>query len=63
MTALMTDAKSALSEPAKEACHRGELEDTLFADDTLLISRYGPHLEEYMAAVERTSLDYGLQIH
>jgi hypothetical protein len=39
------------------------LEDILFADDALLISRHGKHIEEYMAAVEQKGLDYGLQVH
>jgi hypothetical protein len=63
MTVLMHDAKGMLSEGAKLACQRSELEDVLFADDTLLIGSHGPHIEEYMAAVERAGLEYGLQIH
>ena len=63
MTVLMTDARATLSGAATAACDRDELEDTLFADDTLLISRCASHLEEYMAAVEEKGRDYGLQVH
>eukprot|EP00973_Karenia_brevis_P044169 6119247-Karenia_brevis.AAC.1 len=59
----MTDAKAMLSEAAQNAYERGDLEDVLFADDTLLISRCGAHIEEYMTAVEQRGKDYGLQIH
>ena len=51
MTVLMHDARSMLSHAASHACTKGELEEVLFADDTLLISCCGSHLEEYMAAV------------
>ena len=37
--------------------------DVLFAGDTLLIGDNSAHVEEYMAAVERCGLDYGLQLH
>ena len=63
MTVLMSDARGMLSEKAKIACERGELEDVLFADDTLLLGSHGPHVEEYMKTVERAGLEYGLQIH
>jgi hypothetical protein len=63
MTVLMWDARNALSTEAKLACDKGELEDTLFADDTLLIGRCGEHIEEYMAQVELKGRDYGLQVH
>jgi hypothetical protein len=63
MTVLMTDAMNGLSENAKAAYDRDDLEDTLFADDTLLISKTATHLEEYMAAVEERGRDYGLQVH
>jgi hypothetical protein len=45
------------------ACALGELEDVLFADDTLLISRTSEHLQEYMAAVTKCGAEYGLQVH
>ena len=63
MTVLIQDARSMLSDGAKHACTKGELEEVLFADDTLLISCSGSHLQEYMAAVEKCGADYGLQIH
>ena len=63
MTVLMTDARAMLSTAAQTAIANDELEDVLYADDTLLIGRSGRHIEEYMAAVERSGLDYGLQIH
>ena len=63
MTVLMSDAVAMLSDGAKSAYNRGQLEDALFADDTLLISSAGTHLEEYMAAVEKKGGDYGLQMH
>ena len=52
MTVLMTDARDMLGATAQQACMGGELSDTLFADDTLIISSRGDHIEEYMAAVE-----------
>ena len=63
MTVLMTDAQSMLSPAAQAACLKGELEDTLFADDALIISSSGANVEEYMAAVESKGKDYGLQVH
>ena len=63
MTILMTDATNMLSQDATNAFRNGDLEDILFADDTLLIGRRGKHVEEYMAAVEKRGLDYGLQVH
>ncbi len=63
MMVLMTDATAMLSNDARLAYDKGQLEDALFADDTLLISRSGAHLEEYMAAVEKKGGDYGLQMH
>jgi len=38
MTVLMHDARSMLSNAASHACTKGELEEVLFADDTLLIT-------------------------
>ena len=52
MTVLMTDATNMLSHDAKTAYAKGELEDILFVEDTLLISKRAPHLEEYFTAVE-----------
>jgi len=63
MTVLMTDARGMLGATAQQACLGGELSDTLFADDTLIISSRGDHVEEYMAAVEEKGRDYGLQVH
>ena len=63
MTVIMTDAGQALSTEARLAHSKGDLEDVLFADDTLLISRRGAHLEEYMRVVEEKGKDYGLQMH
>ena len=63
MTVLMTDARELLSTSAQTAFAKGGLEDVLFADDTLLIGDSSAHIEEYMAAVERCGLDYGLQRH
>jgi len=63
MTVLMSDARGKLSPNAQQACSEGGLEDVLFADDTLLISNSGAHIEEYMAAVESCGRDHGLQIH
>ena len=63
MTVLMEDARGMMSDEAKAACTKGELEEILFADDTLLMSGNGSHLEEYMAAVEKCGADYGLQVH
>ena len=63
MTVLMTDARSKLGNDAKTAYDRHDLEDVLFADDTLLISNCGRHMEEYMNAVMETGAEYGLQIH
>ena len=61
MTVLMTDARDKLSQSAVLAT--GDLEDILLADDTLLISMSGHHVEEYMAAVTACGSQYGLQIH
>ena len=63
MTVLMTDARSMVSREAKHALDNKSREDVLFADDTLLISSRGEHLEEYMAAVMHCGSQYGLQIH
>ena len=63
MTVLMHDAKNSLSHSAKQAYEQGDLEDVLFADDTLLISTTGAHLEEYMSAVTACGAHYGLQVH
>ena len=63
MTALMRDAVAGLSPGAAEAYKKDDLEDVLFADDTLLIGRVGRHVEEYLAAVEQRGKEYGLQIH
>jgi hypothetical protein len=63
MTVLMADASASLGAEATRAFANGDLEDVLFADDTLLISKRSKDLEEYMTAVERHGLDYGLQIH
>ena len=63
MTVLLRDARGKLSESAQAAFATGDLEDVLFADDTLLISTSGQHIEEYMAAVTECGSHYGLQIH
>ena len=63
MTVLMKDARDRLSESAKAAFETGDLEDVLFADDTLRISTSGQHVEEYMVAVTECGSQYGLQIH
>jgi hypothetical protein len=63
MTVLMTDARGKLSPLAKTAFASRDLEDVLFADDTLWISTSGQHVEEYMAAVTDCGSQYGLQIH
>jgi hypothetical protein len=63
MSVLMTDATASLGAGASKAYAKGDLEDILFADDTLLISKQGEHLMEYMKAVEKMGMDYGLQIH
>ena len=63
MTVLMTDAQAKLGNEAKAAYERHELEEVLFADDTLLISRCGSHINEYMNAVTKTGAEYGLQVH
>ena len=63
MTALMTDARATLSPMARASCDKGTTEDILFADDTLLISNSGEHIQEYMAAVEHKGRDYGLEVH
>ena len=63
MTVLMTDARDSLSQAAKNAVTAGSLEDVLFADDTLLISQTGRHLEEFMTAVTGCGSHYGLQVH
>ena len=62
MTVLMHDAKNSLSHSAKQAYEQGDLKDVLFADDTLLISTTGAHLEEYMSAVTACGAHYGLQV-
>ena len=46
MTVLMTDARASLTEEARQAVERQELEDVLFADDTLIIGRCSVHVEE-----------------
>ena len=63
MTVLMWNARNALSSEAKLACDSGELEHTLFADDTVLIARCGEPIEEYMAQFQFKGKDYGLQVH
>ena len=63
MTVLMTGARDMLGATAQQACLGGELSDTLFADDTLIISSRGDHVEEYMAGVEEKVRYYGLQVH
>ena len=63
MTVLMMDARVTLGDEAKNACDKGELENTFFADDTLLIRTLRSHIEEYIAAVKTQGGDYGLQIH
>ena len=63
MTVPMTNAKNALSEGAKAAYENKELEHTLFADDTLLISSNGEHVEEeYMSLIEERGRDYELEV-
>ena len=63
MTVLMTDAQARLSSAAREALDKGNLEDVLFADDTLVIGSVGTHVEQYMEAIEACGREYGLQIH
>jgi len=60
---LMSDVQSSLNDDANAACVKGDLEDILYADDTLLISRRCPHSEEHMASVEQKGADHGLRIH
>ncbi|CAK0815120.1 unnamed protein product, partial [Prorocentrum cordatum] len=38
-------------------------QDVLFADDALLISRAGKYLDDYLAAVAKCGVQYGLQMH
>jgi hypothetical protein len=63
MTVLMHDAQELLTPGAKHARAMSDLEDVLFADDTLLVGSCGQYVEEYMAAIEKVGFDYGLQIH
>ena len=63
MTILMTDARNNLSTDAKAAYDRHELEDVLFADDTLFISNSGDYVQEYMNIVTEIGAEYGLQVH
>ena len=63
MSVLMADACEDLSEEAKAVRNTGKSEDAVSADDTLLISSSGAHLEELMTAVVNRGAQYGLQIH
>jgi len=63
MTVLIADTIGGLSDEAQAAHARSNLEEVLFADDTLLIGRLGRHVEEYLAELEQRGMDYGLQVH
>jgi len=63
MTILMVDARTLLSDGAREALFAGSLEEVLYADDTLVIGACGRHVEEYMAKIEACGAHYGLEIH
>ena len=54
MSVLMTDACEKLSDSARAARTAGKLDDVLFADDTLLISSSGEHLEDFTKIHQRS---------
>ena len=62
-TVLMTNARDMLGNAAKLACDRGELEDTLFADDTLLIAGDKESMEKLLHLVEDISGCFGLKLN
>ena len=63
MTILMEDARALLSAELRQAISAGNLEEVLYADDTLVIGACGKHVQEYMAKIEACGHHYGLQIH
>ena len=63
MTILMTDAKNMLGIVAKQEYTSSDLDNVLFADDTLLMSTRATNIEEYMACVTACGFHYGLEVH
>jgi len=63
MTIIMKDATSGLSEAAQHSLAKGSLSAVLYADDTLLISSSGAHLQEFLDSVAKVGSNYGLQLH
>ena len=63
MTVLTWDVCKALEGEAKQACDTGELEETVFADDTLLLGRVGEHIEECFAQVGLKGRGSGFKVH
>ena len=63
MTIVMADARQQLGKEAQDFLADGRMDDVLFADDTLLIGCSARYLTEYMGAVERCGMEYGLQMH
>ena len=63
MMILMRNAYDLLSSDAKLAHSRGELGEVLYADDTLILGSSHLLVQEYMAAVQKVGLEYGLEIH
>ena len=63
MSVLLHDAVSSLSDEAKAAYKKGHLADLVYADDTLLMGVSAEFLEEYLAAVSKVGMNYGMQLH
>ena len=63
MSALMHDAVSMLSQPAREAYRKGDLADLAFADDTLLLGVSPAYVTEFLGAVSAAGQRYGMSLH
>ena len=48
ITLLMDDAVPNLDAPSLAACHRGDLADMVYTDDTLLLASSDGHLQELL---------------
>ncbi len=64
MSVLMTDARRLLQERNDINLSADlPLHELLYADDTLLIDTYGPHLQEFMDIVAELGREYGLKLN
>ena len=63
MTVLLHDAVDFLASSSETAYKKGDLSEVLFADDTLLMGVSDVCLNDFLAAIYRAGLRYGMELH